>query len=174
MSATAASRSIPSLFSICAAARSISVSVSTGKVRWPGSAAYPPCKYRTATNSAGSPAFLASAESRDRIFCAAAPASPLYAGAAGDVFRLPALSAPISRSIPSPEFAQTGTTGMPSPSSSAGKSIFIPCFRTSSIMLTAATTGISSSSSCAVRYRPRSSAVPSRMFSTTSGCSCRR
>ena len=76
--------------------------------------------------------------------------------------------------VPSPLSAEISTTGQPSFFESFSASILSPDLRTASIMFTATTVGIPSSSSCVVRYRLRSRFVPSTMFRMASGLSFTR
>jgi len=75
---------------------------------------------------------------------------------------------------PLPFIALIGTILHPSCSLSSTVSIMSPFLRTKSIMLSAITTGILSSSTCVVRYRFLSRFVPSIMFIITSGFSFTR
>ena len=61
------------------------------------------------------------------------------------------IAACISASRPRRLRADTGTTGMPSISGKRCRSISMPRFSTMSIMFSAMTTGLPSSSSCKVR-----------------------
>ena len=70
---------------------------------------------------------------------------------------------------PSPLRALISITGQPMLLLSASTSIVSPFLRTRSIILTAITTGIPSSSSCVVKYRFLSIFVPSTMFKIASG-----
>ena len=70
---------------------------------------------------------------------------------------------------PSPFSAEISTTLQPSSRESSEKLILSPFLRTTSIILTAITTGMPSSVSWVVKYRFRSRFVPSTMFRTASG-----
>ena len=71
--------------------------------------------------------------------------------------------------IPFPFKADISTTLHPKALDNSAVLILSPFFSTTSIMLTATTTGMPSSESCVVRYKFLSKFVPSIMFSITSG-----
>ena len=72
-------------------------------------------------------------------------------------------------SRPSPFSAEISTTSQPSFLLKESMWILSPFFLTTSIMLTAITTGMPNSINCVERYRLRSRLVPSMMFRITSG-----
>ena len=98
---------------------------------------------------------------------------PVNTWGSSPAFRLRARETALSAAAmpPSPFSALISTTSQPSASPSFFRSISSPFLRTRSIMLTATTTGMPSSMSWVVRYRLRSTLVPSTMFRMASGFS---
>ena len=125
----------------------------------------PPCRAAQAWAASGRSS--AAASSMWAIACSTTPLKLCCGTVVSPCAALTASAAACM--VPCPFKAEISTTLQPSWRDNSSMLILSPFFFTTSIMLTATTTGIPSSVSCVVRYRLRSRFVPSMMFKIASG-----